>query len=155
MQMSRSDEVIRKCFDVEDILIIIKIINMEKQYKAGSACAYPIQRARMHNTAVGASFTERNMSWPLMSIKDPTTDPELSDTDSLCNLPNVWVFMLSLQDADKRFVNTSTVNHWIHYVSLNVYVTIQNSAFCRLAPQKGRASTKNNSDQRNKKKQNK
>lgn len=59
--------------------------------------------------------------------------------------------MLSLQDADKRFVKTSTVNHRIHYVSLSVYVTIQNSAFCRLAPQKGRASTKNNSDQRNKK----
>lgn len=44
------------------------------------------------------------------------------------------------------------MNHWIHYVFLSVYVTIQNSAFCRLAPQKGRASAKNNPDQRNGKK---
>lgn len=121
--------------------------NMEKQYKAGSTCASWIQRAHMHNIAVFVSLRQN------LICLDPTcllgTPPHIELFDFLCNRLNV--LMLSLQDAEKRSVKTSTVNHWIHYVSLSVYVTIQNSAFCKIAPQKGRASTKNNSDQRGKK----
>lgn len=56
---------------------------------------------------------------------------ELFETCSVCRMQK------------KRSVKISTV-------SVSVYVTIQNSAFCGLALQKGRASTKNNSDQRKK-----